>query len=101
MGQEPDPATGSVVTPIYQVSTFRLPAPDEGDEYVYARVSNPTTAALEQVVAALERGKQALAFASGMAATTGAMSLAHAGDHVLITDDMYGGNFRLLREQPP
>ena len=98
VGQEPDPATGAVVTPIYQVSTFRLPAPDEADEYVYARVSNPTTVALERVVAALEKGQQALAFASGMAATTAAMSLVRAGEHVLITDNVYGGNYRLLRE---
>jgi len=98
VGQEPDPITGAVVTPIYQASTFELPSPDEGGEYVYARVANPTTAALEQVVAALEGAQYALAFASGMAATTAAMSLVHTGQHVLITDDMYGGNFRLLRE---
>ena len=98
IGQEPDPTTGAVVTPIYQASTFALPSPDEGGEYVYARVANPTTVALEQVVAALEGGQHALAFASGMAATTAAMSLVHAGQHVLITDDVYGGNYRLLRE---
>ncbi len=98
IGQEPDPTTGAVVTPIYQASTFELPSPDEGGEYVYARVANPTTVALERVVAALEGGQHALAFASGMAATTAAMSLVHAGQHVLITDDVYGGNYRLLRE---
>jgi cystathionine beta-lyase/cystathionine gamma-synthase len=98
VGQEPDPATGAVVTPIYQVSTFELPSPDEGGEYVYARVANPTTVAMERVMAALEGGQHALAFASGMAATTAAMSLVRAGQHVLITDDVYGGNFRLLRE---
>jgi cystathionine beta-lyase/cystathionine gamma-synthase len=98
VGQEPDPTTGAVVPPIYQVSTFRLPTPDETDEFVYARVANPTTVALEQVVAVLEAGQHALAFGSGMAATTTAMSLAHAGEHVLITDDVYGGNYRLLRE---
>jgi cystathionine beta-lyase/cystathionine gamma-synthase len=98
VGQDPDPTTGAVVTPIYQASTFELPSPDEGGEYVYARVANPTTVALEQVVTALEGGQHALAFASGMAATTAAMSLVHAGQHVLITDDMYGGNYRLLRE---
>jgi cystathionine gamma-synthase len=98
VGQEPDPVTGAVVTPIYQVSTFRLPTPDETDEYVYARVANPTTVALEQVVAALEGGQHALAFGSGMAATTAAMSLVRAGEHVLITDNVYGGYYRLLRE---
>jgi cystathionine beta-lyase/cystathionine gamma-synthase len=98
IGQEPDPTTGAVVPPIYQVSTFRLPTPDETDEYVYARVSNPTTVALEKVVAALEAGQHALAFGSGMAATTAAMSLVGAGEHVLITDNVYGGNYRLLHE---
>ena len=98
VGQEPDPATGAVVPPIYQVSTFRLPTPDETDEYVYARVANPTTVALEQVVAALELGRHALAFGSGMAATTAAMSLVRTGEHILITDNVYGGNYRLLRE---
>ncbi len=97
-GQEPDPATGAVVTPIYQVSTFRLPDPSEPGEYVYARVANPTVVALERAVAALEGGQHALAFGSGMAATTAAMSLVHAGDHVLITDNVYGGTLRLMRD---
>ena len=97
-GQEPDPATGAVVTPIYQVSTFRLPDPSEPGEYVYARVANPTVVALERAVAALEGGQHALAFGSGMAATTAAMSLVHAGDHVLITDNVYGGTLRLVRD---
>jgi cystathionine beta-lyase/cystathionine gamma-synthase len=98
VGQEPDPTTGAVVTPIYQVSTFRLPDPSESGEYAYSRVANPTVVALERAIAALEGGQHALAFGSGMAATTAAMSLVHAGDHVLITDNVYGGNFRLLRE---
>ncbi len=97
-GQEPDPATGAVVTPVYQVSTFRLPDPSEPGEYVYARVANPTVVALERAVAALEGGQHALAFGSGMAATTAAMSLLHAGDHVLITDNVYGGTLRLVRD---
>ena len=97
-GQEPDPATGAVVTPIYQVSTFRLPDPSEPGEYVYARVANPTVVALERAVAALEGGQHALAFGSGMAATTAATSLLHAGDHVLITDNVYGGTLRLVRD---
>jgi len=97
-GQEPDPATGAVVTPIYQVSTFRLSDPSEPGEYVYARIANPTVVALERAVAALEGGQHALAFGSGMAATTAAMSLLHAGDHVLITDNVYGGTLRLVRD---
>lgn len=98
IGQMPDPTTGAVVPPIYQTSTFRLPDPSEAGEYVYARVANPTVVALERAVAALEGGQHGLAFGSGMAATTAAMSLVHAGDHVLITDNIYGGNFRLLHE---
>jgi cystathionine beta-lyase/cystathionine gamma-synthase len=98
VGQESDPTTGAVVPPIYQVSTFRLPDPSEAGEFVYARVSNPTTVALERAVAALEEGEHGMAFASGMAATTAAMSLVHAGEHVLITDNVYGGNFRLVHE---
>jgi cystathionine beta-lyase/cystathionine gamma-synthase len=97
-GQEPDPTTGAVVPPIYQVSTFQLPDPSESGAYVYSRAANPTVVALERAVAALEGGQQALAFGSGMAATTAALSLVRAGEHVLITDDLYGGNFRLLRE---
>jgi cystathionine gamma-lyase len=97
-GQEPEATTGAVVLPIYQVSTFQLPTPTEAGEYVYARVSNPTTVALERAVSALEGGQHALAFGSGMAATTAAMSLVQTGEHVLITDDVYGGYFRLLRE---
>jgi len=97
-GQDPDPSTGAVVRPIYQVSTFQLRDPSEAGEYVYSRAANPTTAALEQAVAALEGGEHALAFGSGMAATTAAMSLVRAGDHVLMGDNVYGGNYRLLRE---
>jgi cystathionine gamma-synthase len=98
VGQDPDPSTGAVVRPIYQVSTFRLPDPSETGDYVYSRAANPTTVALEQAVAALEGGQHALAFGSGMAATTAATSLLQAGDHVLIADNVYGGNVRLLRE---
>lgn len=97
-GQEPDPATGAVVTPIYQVSTFRLPDPSQKPEYFYSRLNNPTVVALERVVAALEGGRRALAFGSGMAAITAALSLLRAGDHLLVTQDVYGGTFRLLRD---
>ena len=96
-GQEPDPATGAVVTPIYQASIFRLPDPSEPGEYRYSRLANPTVVALERVVAALEGGQHALAFGSGMAAMTAAMSLVHAGGHLLVTQDVYGGTFKLLR----
>ena len=98
VGQDPDPSTGAVVRPIYQVSTFQLPDPSEAGAYVYSRAANPTTAALECAIAALEGGQQALAFSSGMAATTAATSLVRAGDHVLMADNVYGGNYRLLCE---
>ena len=96
-GGGPDPTTGAIVTPIYQVSTFRLPDPSGKGEYFYSRIANPTVAALERTVATLEGGQHALAFGSGMAAITAAMSLAQAGDHVLVTRDVYSGTFDLLR----
>jgi len=96
--QEPDPITGAVVPPIYQVSTFQLPSPDEAGEYAYSRVANPTVVALERAIASLEGGQHGLAFGSGMAATTAAMSLVRSGDHLLITNNVYGGNLQLLRD---
>ncbi len=97
-GQEPDPTTGAVVTPIYQVSTFRLPDPAEKGEYFYSRLNNPTVVALERVMAALEGGQHALAFGSGMAAISAVLTLLHAGEHLLVTQDVYGGTFKLLDE---
>lgn len=89
IGQERDPATGAPVLPIYQVSTFHLPDPSQLGEYRYSRVKTPTVVGLEQAVAALEGGQHALAFGSGMAAITAAMSLVQAGDHTLCTQDVY------------
>src|SRR5271154_5565258 len=95
-GQEPDPLTGAVVPPIYQVSTFKqdgVGRPRGG--YEYSRSGNPTRTALEQCLAALEGGPAALAFASGMAAEDGLLRTACSpGDHVLIPDDAYGGTYR-------
>jgi cystathionine gamma-synthase len=97
-GQEPDPLTGAVVPPIYQVSTFK----QDGvgglrGGYDYARSANPTRTALEQCLAALEGGSAALAFASGLAAEDGLLRTACSpGDHVLIPDDAYGGTYRLF-----
>jgi cystathionine gamma-synthase len=97
-GQEPDPLTGAVVPPIYQVSTFKqdgVGSPRGG--YEYARTANPTRGALEECLAALEGGARALAFASGMAAEDCLLRTACApGDHILIPDDAYGGTFRLV-----
>ncbi len=98
VGQEPDPTTGAVVPPIYQVSTFHLPDPSQPGEYRYSRVKNPTVTGLEQALAALEGGQHALAFGSGMAAITAAFSLVQAGDHILCTQDVYGSTFSILRQ---
>jgi cystathionine gamma-lyase len=93
---EGDP-TGAVVAPIYQVSTFRQREPGTEGEYVYSRTGNPTRAALERSVAALEEGENGLAFASGMAAiTTVALSFLRKGDHVVAVQDLYGGTRRLF-----
>jgi cystathionine gamma-synthase len=97
-GQEPDPQTGAVVPPIYQVSTYK----QDGvgglrDGYEYSRTANPTRRALEECLAALEGGRHALAFASGMAAEDCLLRAVCApGDHVVIPDDAYGGTFRLM-----
>lgn len=96
-GQAPDPATGAVVVPIYQTSTFAQPEVGKHSGYEYARTGNPTRAALEACIAALEEGEFGLAFGSGMAAESTIMELLAAGDHVIATDDLYGGTFRLFK----
>jgi cystathionine gamma-lyase len=89
--------TGTVVVPIYQVSTFKHSQPDTGAGYVYSRTSNPTRIALESCLASLEEANHGLAFASGMAAiTTLLLSLLNQGDHVLAVEDLYGGTRRLF-----
>lgn len=96
-GQEPDPANGAVMTPIYQTSTYAqdgVGQPRQG--YEYSRTQNPTRKALENCLAALEGGSYGLAFASGMAATDAVLRLLNAGSHVLAGDDVYGGTFRLF-----
>ena len=108
-GQEPDPATGAVVPPIYQVSTYKqdaVGAPRGGggtgpgrwiEGYEYSRTANPTRGALEECLAALEGGTRALAFASGMAAEDCLLrTVCRPGDHVLIPGDAYGGTYRLI-----
>jgi cystathionine gamma-synthase len=96
VGQDPDPAYGAVSVPIYQTSTFAQEEVGRHRGYDYARTGNPTRTALETVVAALEGGHGALAFASGMAAEATFFHLLGPGDHVLIGDDVYGGTYRLL-----
>lgn len=96
-GQAPDPATGAVVVPIYQTSTFAQDALGKHRGYEYSRTGNPTRAALETCIAALEGGAHGLAFASGMAAEAAIMQLLKPGDHTVAVDDLYGGSYRLFR----
>jgi len=95
-GQTPDPSTGAIITPIYQTSTYVQEALGKHKGYEYARTQNPTRAALEANVAAIENGKAAFAFASGMAAEGAVMTLLESGDHVVVTDNTYGGTYRLF-----
>lgn len=96
IGQEPDAQTGSITVPLYQTSTFAQDALGRHKGYEYARTQNPTRAAWERNIAALEEGSDAIAFASGMAAIDAVARLLNAGDHVLLADDMYGGTYRLF-----
>jgi cystathionine beta-lyase/cystathionine gamma-synthase len=95
-GQVPDPATGAVMQPIYQVSTYRQPALGAGWIYDYARTINPTRGALERNLAALEGGLEARCFASGMSAIAAVMNLLRSGDHVVVSRNVYGGTYRLF-----
>ena len=95
-GQTPDPTTGAIMTPIYLTSTYVQESPGVHKGYEYSRTSNPTRKAYEDCLASLESGKYGFAFASGCAATTTVMHLLKAGDHVVASDDMYGGTFRLF-----
>jgi cystathionine beta-lyase/cystathionine gamma-synthase len=95
-GQEPDPSTGAIITPIYQTSTYVQEALGKHKGYEYARTQNPTRAALEANIAAIEGGRAGFGFASGMAATGAVMTLLQAGDHVVVTDNTYGGTYRLF-----
>jgi cystathionine beta-lyase/cystathionine gamma-synthase len=95
-GQEPDPTTGAVSVPIYQTSTYAQEGLGKHKGFEYARTQNPTRMALEKNLAALEGGQACFAFASGMAATNSVMTLLKAGDHVIVSDNTYGGTFRLF-----
>ncbi len=95
-GQEPDPTTGSVTVPIYQTSTYAQEGLGKHKGYEYARTQNPTRSALEQNIAALEGARFGFAFASGMAAIDAVLRLVKAGDHVIVSDNTYGGTFRLF-----
>ena len=95
-GQKPDPSTGAIMTPIYQTSTYVQSAPGEHQGFEYSRTHNPTRFAYEDCIANLESGTKGFAFASGMAATATALELLDSGDHVIASDDLYGGTFRLF-----
>ena len=101
VGQEPDPATGATITPIYQTSTYTQEAPGNHKGYEYSRTANPTRTALEECIASLEGGNYGLAFASGLAATIATMSLLSPADHVVAGDDLYGGTYRLFERVLP
>jgi cystathionine beta-lyase/cystathionine gamma-synthase len=95
-GQEPDPTTGAIMTPIYQTSTYVQPAPAEHRGYEYSRTDNPTRTALQELIAAIEGGKYGLAFSSGLAAIDTVLRLLNPGDHVIVGNDVYGGTYRLF-----
>ncbi len=95
-GQEADPTTGAVMTPIYQTSTYQQKAPGDHKGFEYSRGTNPTRKALEDCLAALENGKFGLAFSSGMAATDCVLRLLKPGDEVVTGDDLYGGSYRIF-----
>jgi len=96
VGQGADPATGATIVPIYQTSTYTQEAVGQHKGFDYSRSINPTRVALEAQLAALENAEYGCAFASGMAAESAVLNLLSAGDHVVVTDDLYGGTYRLF-----
>src|SRR6185369_7725974 len=95
-GQEPDPSTGAIITPIYQTTTYVQEALSKHKGFEYGRTQNPTRMALEGNLAAIESGKAAFAFASGMAAIDAVLTRLESGDHLVVSDNTYGGTFRLF-----
>lgn len=95
-GQEPDPSTGAIMTPIYQTSTYVQESPGKHKGYAYARGKNPTRVALEKCIAALENAKHGLCFSSGQGAEDAIIKLLRPGDEVIATDDLYGGSYRMF-----
>lgn len=98
VGQEPDPTTGAIITPIFQTSTYVQEGLNKHKGYEYARTQNPTRTALEECLASLEGGKYGLSFGSGLAAESNIINLLSAGDHVICGDDVYGGTYRLFEK---
>ena len=97
-GQIPDPTTGAVITPIHLTSTYVQEELGKHKGYEYGRTHNLTRAALEKNIATLEKGKYGIAFASGLAATHSLMSLLKAGDHIIVSNNVYGGTYRLFEQ---
>lgn len=95
-GQEPDPSTGAIMTPIYQTSTYVQESPGKHKGYAYARGKNPTRVALEKCIASLENAKHGLCFSSGQGAEDAIIKLLRPGDEVIATDDLYGGSYRMF-----
>src|ERR1700747_932051 len=96
VGQEADPATGATIVPVYQTSTYTQDGVGEHKGFDYSRTINPTRLTLERQLAALEDAKYGYAFSSGRAAESAVMNLLSAGDHAVVTDDLYGGTYRLF-----
>ena len=96
-GVEPDPSTGAIMTPVYQTSTYVQEAPAKHKGYAYARGANPTRNALQKSLSALENGKFALCFSSGMGATDAVIKLLNPGDEVITSNDLYGGSYRMFK----
>src|SRR2546425_1635379 len=97
-GQAPDPSTGAVMTPIYATSTYVQESPGKHKGFDYARSINPTRLAYEKCIADLESGTRGFAFASGLAAMATALETIDSGSHVVVSDDLYGGTFRLFEK---
>src|SRR5256886_993035 len=95
-GQEPDPTTGAVMTPIYATSTYVQESPGKHKGYDYARSINPTRLAYEKCIADLESGSRGFAFASGLSAMATVLEVLDSGSHIVASDDLYGGTFRLF-----
>ncbi len=95
-GQQPDPSTGAIMTPIFQTSTFVQESIGKHKGYEYARTQNPTRQAMEKNIAVLEKGKHGIAFASGLAAISAIIQMLESGDHVICSDNVYGGTYRVF-----
>ncbi len=98
VGQDPDPSTGAIVVPVFQTSTYVQEGVGQHKGYEYSRSQNPTREALETAMASLEGGKHGFCFASGMAAISVCMHLLKSGDHVIASDDLYGGTYRVFEQ---